>query len=208
MNDSIKLGCVVFDKDTDKEYVITEIDEDVPGIIYGINITTGYGKSLNARHCIVLSDIIYNGATKVSHCVSYTNKHTNEKYTGMALMPVTKANGSLFYICKMKTAYDDITIAIADEELVDVGFIGRSLDFEASVGDIVENKYCFNHGVVLGVSTFGVNVLIYDDISGDYHLEDWKWDSIDVLTDEEISKLPEVQLVNLDDIEEYPEDDD
>ena len=95
-----------------------------------------------------------------------------------------------------------------DEELEDAGFVARSPDFEAAIGDIVENTYSFNHGVVLGVSTVGVNVLVYDDTREDYRVENWKWNDIDVLTDEDISKLPEVQLVNLDDIEEYPEDDD
>lgn len=118
-----------------------------------------------------------------------------------------KANGSLFYICRMKTNNDDIVIAIADDELKDIGFIGKSLDYEASVGDIVENKYCLSHGVVIGVSAFGVNVLIYDDVSGDYHLEEWKWDNIDVLTDDEISNLTEVQLVDLEHLEEYSGDD-
>lgn len=108
----------------------------------------------------------------------------------------------------MKTAYDDVMIAIPDDELEDAGFIARSPDFEAAIGDIVENTYSFNHGVVLGVSTVGVNVLVYDDTREDYRVENWKWNDIDVLTDEDISKLPEVQLVNLDDIEEYLEDDD
>lgn len=207
MDSNIKLGCVVFDKETDKEYVVTEMSDT--GEIYGINITTGYEQSLNPKYCVVLSDAIYNGATKVGHCVNYTNKYTNEKYTGMALMPITKANGSLVYICRMKTAYDDdVMIAIPDEELEDAGFVARSPDFEAAIGDIVENTYSFNHGVVLGVSTVGVNVLVYDDTREDYRVENWKWNDIDVLTDEDISKLPEVQLVNLDDIEEYPEDDD
>ena len=206
MDSNIKLGCVVFDKETDKEYVVTEMSDT--GEIYGINITTGYEQSLNPKYCVVLSDAIYNGATKVGHCVNYTNKYTNEKYTGMALMPITKAKGSLVYICRMKTAYDDVMIAIPDEELEDAGFVARSPDFEAAIGDIVENTYSFNHGVVLGVSTVGVNVLVYDDTREDYRVENWKWNDIDVLTDEDISKLPEVQLVNLDDIEEYPEDDD
>lgn len=206
MDGNIKLGCVVFDRETDKEYVVTEMSDT--GEIYGINVTTGYEQSLNPKYCVVLSDTIYNGATKVGHCVNYTNKYTNEKYTGMALMPITKANGSLVYICRMKTAYDDVMIAIPDDELEDAGFIARSPDFEAAIGDIVENTYSFNHGVVLGVSTVGVNVLVYDDTREDYRVENWKWNDIDVLTDEDISKLPEVQLVNLDDIEEYLEDDD
>lgn len=206
MNNLIKIGCVMFDKDTDKEYVVTEIENNT-GVIYGINITTGYEQSLNPKYCVVLSDRIYNGATKVGHCVRYTNKYSHEVFSGVAEIPVRKANGSLFYICRMKTNNDDIVIAIADDELEDVGFIGKSLDYEASVGDIVENKYCLNHGVVIGVSTFGVNVLIYDDVSGDYHLEEWKWDNIDVLTDDEISNLTEVQLVDLEHLEEYSGDD-